>query len=63
MAKDTRASLDAILKEPRKGYFKEDIAKGGKFYRKSDKYKPESKHAKHEALESKRSEKKEHKSK
>ncbi len=41
--KDTRASLDAILKEPRKGYYKEDIAKGGKFYRKSDKYNPKAK--------------------
>ena len=38
MATDTRKSLDAILKEPRPGYYKEDIAKGGEFYRKSDKY-------------------------
>jgi hypothetical protein len=41
--KDTRESLDKILKEPRKGYYKEDIAKGGKFYHKSDKYNPKSK--------------------
>ena len=31
--KDTLASMDAIL-HTRKGYYKEDVAKGGKFYKK-----------------------------